>query len=134
MWAQSEPSGFGSLSSRSITARIPTRRYPKWRLSGNPDRRTGKSMSELSSPKQSGHSALPGLGQRVSILGVPLGFGQSMAGVDLGPSPIRLAGLSARISQLWYRVLDPWDLEIETPPSHPPASAEPKYLSPHHRA
>ncbi len=91
-------------------------------------------MSELSSPKQSGHSNLPGLGQRVSILGVPLGFGQSMAGVDLGPSAIRVAGLAARISQLGYDVLDLEDLEIERPRSHPAAGEKLKYLSEIHDA
>ena len=78
-------------------------------------------MSEASSQKQSSHSDHPGLGKRVNILGVPLGFGQSMAGVDLGPSAIRVAGLAGRISRLGYDVVDLDDLEIERPRSHPAA-------------
>ena len=32
---------------------------------------------------------LPGTGKTVGILGVPLSYGQSMAGVHLGPAAIR---------------------------------------------
>jgi len=39
-------------------------------------------------------SDLPGEGKRLSVLGVPLHFGQSMAGVDLGPGAMRVAGLT----------------------------------------
>jgi arginase len=70
----------------------------------------------------------------VSILGVPLGFGQSMAGVDLGPSAIRVAGLAERIAQLGYEVLDLDDLEIERPRSHPAAGEKLKYLTEIHDA
>ena len=34
----------------------------------------------------------------VSILGVPLGYGASMAGVDMGPAALRVAGLYQIIS------------------------------------
>jgi len=88
----------------------------------------------VSSQPPSSHSQLPGLGRQVSILGVPLGFGQSMAGVDLGPSAIRVAGLADRISQLGYDVLDLEDLEIERPRSRPPAGEKLKYLSEIHDA
>ena len=91
-------------------------------------------MSEVSSQKPSSHTDLPGLGQRVSILGVPLGFGQSMAGVDLGPSAIRVAGLADRISQLGYDVLDLDDLEIERPRSRPKPGEKLKYLAEIHDA
>ena len=91
-------------------------------------------MSEVSSKKQSSHSDHPGLGRQVSILGVPLGFGQSMAGVDLGPSAIRVAGLADRIAQLGYEVHDLDDLEIERPRSHPAAGEKLKYLTEIHDA
>ena len=54
---------------------------------------------------------LPGEGKRVSVLGVPLSFGQSMAGVDLGPSAMRVAGLTRRIKKLGYEVKDLDDLK-----------------------
>ncbi|MBD0327084.1 MAG: hypothetical protein ICV68_11670, partial [Pyrinomonadaceae bacterium] len=44
----------------------------------------------------------PGAGKRVSIIGVPLGFGSSMAGVDIGPAALRVARLNQRIAQLGY--------------------------------
>jgi len=47
---------------------------------------------------------LPGQGKRVSFLGVPLHYGQSKAGVDLGPGAIRVAKLTARIGRLGYEV------------------------------
>jgi arginase len=88
----------------------------------------------VSSQPQSSHSQLPGLGRQVSILGVPLGFGQSMAGVDLGPSAIRVAGLADRIAKLGYDVLDLDDLEIERPRSRPAAGEKLKYLPEIHDA
>lgn len=52
-----------------------------------------------------------------------------MAGVDLGPSAIRVAGLADRIAQLGYEVHDLDDLEIERPRSHPAAGEKLKYLT-----
>ena len=72
---------------------------------------------------------LPGQGKRVSILGVPLHFGQSMAGVDLGPGAIRVAKLTARIGKLGYEVNDLGDLPIERPRSLPVAGEKLKYLT-----
>jgi arginase len=72
---------------------------------------------------------LPGTGKSVSILGVPLSFGQSMAGVDLGPGAIRVAGLARRIKKLGYEVEDPGDLPIERPRSEPAVNDKLKYLS-----
>lgn len=71
---------------------------------------------------------LPGVGKSVSILGVPLSFGQSMAGVDLGPSAIRVAGLADRIANLGYEVHDLGDFPIERPRSRPAPGEKLKYL------
>src|SRR5438067_7910211 len=72
---------------------------------------------------------LPGEGKRVSVLGVPLSFGQSMAGVDMGPSAMRVAGLTKRIKKLGYKVKDQDDLEIEETQSTPAPTEKLKYLS-----
>src|SRR5437588_12693867 len=80
-------------------------------------------MDNLAPPK------LPGEGKRLSILGVPLCFGQSMAGVDLGPSVMRVAGLTKRIKKLGYEVNDLDELEIEEPQSTPAPTEKLKYLS-----
>ena len=57
----------------------------------------------------------PGAGRKVSILGVPLGFGSSLAGVDIGPSALRVARLNQRIAQLGYEVRDLGDMRIVRP-------------------
>jgi arginase len=77
---------------------------------------------------------LPGAGKSVSILGVPLSFGQSMAGVDLGPGAMRVAGLAQRIAKLGYEVEDLGDLPIARPRSVPAAGERAKYLSEIHKA
>lgn len=77
---------------------------------------------------------LPGAGKSVSILGVPLSFGQSMAGVDLGPGAMRVAGLAQRIAKLGYEVEDLGDLPIERPRSIPAAGEKTKYLAEIHKA
>jgi arginase len=51
----------------------------------------------------------------VSILGVPLGYGASMAGVDMGPAALRVARLNQRISGLGYTVKDLGDMRLERP-------------------
>ncbi|HEX8922480.1 MAG TPA: arginase [Pyrinomonadaceae bacterium] len=70
----------------------------------------------------------PGVGRRVSILGVPLGFGSSLAGVDIGPAALRVARLNQRIAQLGYEVRDLGDMRLARPqiPAEPIAKA--KYL------
>ncbi|CDM65343.1 arginase [Pyrinomonas methylaliphatogenes] len=66
--------------------------------------------------------------KRVAILGVPLNFGGSMAGVELGPAALRLARLQQRIRGLGYEVLDLGDLRIEHPNYVAAADDRAKYL------
>lgn len=70
----------------------------------------------------------PGAGRRVSILGVPLGFGSSLAGVDIGPAALRVARLNQRIAQLGFEVRDLGDMRIERPESLIETAEKPKYL------
>jgi arginase len=70
----------------------------------------------------------PGTGKRVSILGVPLGYGSSMAGVDLGPPALRVARLNQRVAQLGYEVRDLGDMRLARPASVPEARDKAKYL------
>src|SRR5258708_6551335 len=70
----------------------------------------------------------PGAGKRVSILGVPLGYGSSMAGVDLGPPALRVARLNQRVAQLGYEVRDLGDMRLARPASVPEAGDKAKYL------
>lgn len=68
-------------------------------------------------------------GRAVSILGVPLGYGASMAGVDMGPAALRVARLNERIAQLGYQVNDKGDLRLERPRSPAQPNDKLKYLA-----
>lgn len=57
----------------------------------------------------------------VSILGVPLCYGADMAGVELGPAVLRVAGINQRIARLGYGVRDLGDLGL----GHAQAPGEP---------
>jgi arginase len=70
----------------------------------------------------------PGAGKRVGILGVPLGFGCGLPGVDIGPAAIRVARLSPRIAQLGYEVRDLGDMRIARPLYVAAPSEKLKYL------
>ena len=64
----------------------------------------------------------------VSILGVPLGYGASMAGVDMGPAALRVARLNQRIARLGYAVRDLGDMRLERPQSFPDEGEKLKYV------
>src|SRR5689334_21864886 len=64
----------------------------------------------------------------LSILGVPLGYGASMAGVDIGPAALRVARLTQRIGRLGYSVRDLGDMRLERPQSLPEEDEKLKYV------
>ena len=64
----------------------------------------------------------------VGVLGVPLAYGASMAGVELGPAALRVARLNRRIAELGYEVRDLGDLHVEQSQSTPEPGAKLKYL------
>jgi arginase len=72
---------------------------------------------------------LPGAGKTVGIVGVPLAFGQSMLGVELGPAAMRVAGLASGIASLGYEVNDRGDLRVERPRTYPREGERLKYLN-----
>lgn len=65
----------------------------------------------------------------VAILGVPLGYGASMAGVDMGPAALRVAGLTERVAKLGYSVRDLGDMRLERPQKPPEQYDKLKYVS-----
>ncbi|MEF3276027.1 MAG: arginase [Chloroflexus sp.] len=72
------------------------------------------------------------IGARVAIIGVPIDLGSGRRGVDMGPSAIRYAGLSRRLGELGYDVIDFGNLAtpmVETTPLPPPDSRL-RYLEP----
>ena len=88
----------------------------------------GKS-SNPASDGLSGSGDFPGVGKTVRILGVPLGYGCGLAGVDLGPPALRVARLDQRIEQLGYEVHDSGDMRIVRPSSVPEPHAKARYLN-----
>ncbi|MGH9874454.1 MAG: arginase [Pyrinomonadaceae bacterium] len=64
----------------------------------------------------------------VGIIGVPLAYGASMAGVELGPAALRVAKLNRRITQLGYKVRDLGDLEVEEEQTTPEPGDKLKHL------
>src|SRR5688500_12235774 len=70
----------------------------------------------------------------VAILGVPLGYGASMAGVDIGPAALRVARLQQRIERLGYPVRDLGDMRLERPQTVPLAGDKLKYVREIHNA
>jgi arginase len=70
----------------------------------------------------------PGLGRRVSIIGVPLSFGAGTAGVDLGPAAMRVARLNQRLALLGYEVRDLGDMRLERPQTIAATDDKAKYL------
>jgi arginase len=64
----------------------------------------------------------------VGILGVPLGYGASMAGVDMGPAALRVARLNQRIARLGYSVDDRGDMRLERPRTYPDEGEKLKYV------
>ncbi len=72
--------------------------------------------------------------KKVSILGVPLGYGAGKAGSELGVEAMRLANLRGsslieRMRELGYEVTDRGDAEIIKPTAPAPANAKSKYLA-----
>lgn len=62
----------------------------------------------------------------IRIVGVPMDLGAGRRGVDMGPSAIRVAGLSARLRELGYAVKNEGNLEVPIPEAKAPGSG-PKY-------
>ncbi|HET7114809.1 MAG TPA: arginase family protein, partial [Pyrinomonadaceae bacterium] len=64
----------------------------------------------------------------VAIVGVPLAYGASMAGVDIGPAALRVARLQQRIERLGHPVRDLGDMRLERLQSVPHAEEKLKYV------
>src|SRR5690606_21681400 len=76
----------------------------------------------------------PGDGKRLSILGVPLGFGAGKTGSEMGANAMRLSAIRGKLfpdhlRDLGYDVTDEGDVEIVMPSEIAPEGTNPKYLS-----
>ena len=50
--------------------------------------------------------------KKITIIGVPLDLGAGRRGVDMGPSALRIAGISKRISEMGYQVEDRGNIDV----------------------
>jgi arginase len=52
------------------------------------------------------------MSRQISLIGVPMDFGQDLRGVDMGPAAVRYTGLIARLRELGHSVRDRGDVPI----------------------
>lgn len=67
--------------------------------------------------------------RRIDLIGVPLDLGAGRRGVDMGPSAIRIAGLSARITGLGHTVVDRGDVPVPIPETIPVTGERQRYIA-----
>jgi arginase len=91
-------------------------------------------MSSVADKTDLTAETVAGLKKAVGILGVPLGYGTSMAGVDMGPAALRVARLKQRIAALGYSVRDRGDMRLERPDVAPDEHDKLKYVDQIHTA
>ncbi|MDP9728552.1 arginase [Alicyclobacillus tolerans] len=65
---------------------------------------------------------------KLRIIGAPSDFGQGRRGVDMGPSAIRYAGLSEKLSRLGHDVEDLGNIVVPTPEMHTVKDEKLKYF------
>src|SRR5262245_61033982 len=65
----------------------------------------------------------------VHLIGVPLDLGGGRRGVDMGPSALRIAGLSERLTALGYSVADRGDLVAPIRETREPQHEHKKYVT-----
>jgi arginase len=64
----------------------------------------------------------------IAIIGAPLDLGQGRRGVDMGPSALRVANLSARLQSLGYDVDDLGNIHVEQAEATPAGDRHSKFL------
>lgn len=52
---------------------------------------------------------------QIKLIGIPLDLGANRRGVDMGPSAIRVAGITERLQRIGHEVIDAGDIVIEAP-------------------
>ena len=52
------------------------------------------------------------MSKKISIIGIPMDFGQSLRGVDMGPAAVRYTGLIKKLRALGHEVVDKGDIRI----------------------
>jgi arginase len=67
-------------------------------------------------------------GKTIRLVGVPMDLGAGRRGVDMGPSAIRIAGVSAVLRELGYHVEDDGDVGVPAPEAQAPEPKNARYL------
>jgi arginase len=67
--------------------------------------------------------------RRIQIVGVPMDLGAGRRGVDMGPSAIRIAGVSQQLRALGYEVLDDGDVAVPSPEARDPGPDRCRYVN-----
>ena len=67
--------------------------------------------------------------KRIQIVGVPMDLGAGRRGVGMGPSAIRIAGVSQHLRELGYEVVDDGDVAVPSPESRSPGPERCRYLN-----
>ncbi len=65
----------------------------------------------------------------IHLLGVPMDLGAGRRGVDMGPSAIRIAGITEKLSALGHTVTDDGDIQVKAPETQRIKDPRLKYLS-----
>ena len=66
----------------------------------------------------------------IRLVGVPMDLGAGRRGVDMGPSAIRIAGVTQGLRHLGYLVEDDGDVGVPAPESRDPGNPKARYLEP----
>lgn len=64
----------------------------------------------------------------IHVVGAPMDLGSGRRGVDMGPSAIRIAGLSERLREMGIKVVDEGDLDIKNMEEMRVGEAKARYL------
>jgi arginase len=67
--------------------------------------------------------------KKIQLVGVPMDLGAGRRGVGMGPSAIRIAGVSAQLRELGYEVVDDGDVAVPSPESRDPGHERCRYLN-----
>lgn len=65
----------------------------------------------------------------INIIGFPIDLGAGRRGVDMGPSAIRIAGLTDKLEKLGYKVVDTGDIHVEIMERQKITNPKLKYVS-----
>ncbi len=66
----------------------------------------------------------------IRLIGVPMDLGAGRRGVDMGPSAIRIAGVSSELRRLGFGVEDDGDIGVPAPETRDPGKTNARYLEP----